>query len=167
MSIGCACDVPGALYSYSFEPNPNWTKLMPSQAEIKAYQDKIIAKYGLREKTAFSTEVLHCEWSGESSLWTLFLHDTVTGRQYMHQCQVLFSAAGQLVEPRPCDVPGHESFRGEIFHSARWNHDVSLAGKNVVIIGNGCRFKYTPSKIMPYNLFQALQLRLSPRLRPR
>ncbi|KAJ6118903.1 hypothetical protein N7471_013523 [Penicillium samsonianum] len=146
---GCACDVPGALYSYSFELNPNWTKLMPSNAEIKAYHDGVIAKYGLREKMVFSTEVLRCVWSGESSLWVLFLQDTITGREYIHQCQVLFSAAGQLVEPRPCDIPGHETFRGEIFHSARWNHNVSLQDKNVVVIGNGCTAAQVVPAIVP------------------
>lgn len=140
---------------------------MPSNAEIKAYHDGVIAKYGLREKMVFSTEVLRCVWSGESSLWVLFLQDTTTGREYIHQCQVLFSAAGQLVEPRPCDIPGHETFRGEIFHSARWNHNVSLEDKNVVVIGNGCKYNTHPLKTTSYNLFQALQLRLFPRLCPR
>ncbi|BDD63132.1 hypothetical protein MAP00_008070 [Monascus purpureus] len=49
-----------------------------------------------------------------------------------------FSAIGVLLEPRPCDIPGASSFKGAIFHSAKWNHDVDLTGKNVVVIGNGC-----------------------------
>jgi cation diffusion facilitator CzcD-associated flavoprotein CzcO len=107
---------------------------------MKKYIDEVIAKYQLLERMVFSTEVLRCVWSDESQMWTIFLKDLKTERQYVHQCQVLFSAAGQLVEPRPCDIPGWKSFHGPLFHSARWNHDVNLANKKVVVIGNGCKF---------------------------
>ncbi|OCL09290.1 FAD/NAD(P)-binding domain-containing protein [Glonium stellatum] len=142
---GCACDVPSALYSYSFELNPDWTKLMPSNREIKAYHDGVIEKYGLRERMVFSTEVLRRAWNEEASLWIMFLQDKNSGRQHTHQCQILFSATGQLVEPRPCDIPGHESFAGDIFHSARWKHDINLKGKNIIVVGNGC----TAAQIVP------------------
>ncbi|KAK2757318.1 hypothetical protein FQN54_004832 [Arachnomyces sp. PD_36] len=142
---GCACDVPSALYSYSFEPNPGWTKLMPSNKEIKEYHDGVIAKYKLREKMAFSTEVVRCVWNGEASCWIMYLQDLKTGREYTHMCQILFSAAGQLAEPRPCDIPGYERFKGRIFHSARWDRSADLKGKNVVVIGNGC----TATQIVP------------------
>ena len=136
---GCACDVPTALYSFSFALNPNWTKLMPSYKEVKAYQDEVIAAYGLRQKMTFSTEVVHCIWREDASRWLMILRDLSTGEEAFHECQVLFAATGPLVKPQPCDIPGASSFNGAMFHSARWNHDVSLEGKRVVVIGNGCR----------------------------
>ncbi|KAE8408568.1 hypothetical protein BDV37DRAFT_296024 [Aspergillus pseudonomiae] len=122
-SLRCACDVPSALYSCSFHPNPRWTKLMPSYKEIKAYQDEAVEAYRQRGKMSFSTEVREYVWREYANLWCLTL----------------------LVEPRPCDIPGAETFRGAIFHSARWRHDVSLEGKKIVVLGKGC----TAAQIVP------------------
>lgn len=86
----------------------------------------------------FSTEALRCEWDEESSLWTVYLQDLKTGEEYTHRCQILFSAVGQLVVPRKCDIPGSEKFNGRILHSAEWDASVDLKDKNVVVLGNGC-----------------------------
>ncbi|KAK5790837.1 hypothetical protein VI817_008124 [Penicillium citrinum] len=142
---GCACDVPSALYSFSFAQNPNWTKLMPSNTEIKDYVDSVVDTYNLRAKMTFGTEVVRSVWRSDASRWLLHLRDLNTGREYTHECQILFAATGQLVKPRPCEIPGIASFHGSIFHSARWDHSVNLEGKNVVVIGNGC----TAAQIVP------------------
>lgn len=136
--VGCGCDVPSALYSFSFAPNPNWTKLMPSNKEIKEYIDDVVDTYNLLPKMSFETEVVRTVWREDANRWLLYLRELKTGREYTHECQILFAATGQLVEPRPCEIPGASDFRGSIFHSARWDHSVDLNGKNVVVIGNGC-----------------------------
>lgn len=112
---------------------------MPPNTEIKAYLDEVIEKYKLREKMVFSTDVLRCVWNEEVSCWIMYLKDVHTGREHTHMCQILFSASGGLVEPRKCDIPGYETFKGHIFHSARWDHSAELKDKNVVVIGNGCK----------------------------
>ncbi|QRD83867.1 putative monooxygenase [Aspergillus flavus] len=142
---GCGCDVPSALYSFSFAPNPNWTKLMPSNKEIKEYIDDVVDTYNLLPKMSFETEVVRTVWREDANRWLLYLRELKTGREYTHECQILFAATGQLVEPRPCEIPGASDFRGSIFHSARWDHSVDLNGKNVVVIGNGC----TAAQIVP------------------
>ncbi|KAL2857329.1 hypothetical protein BJY01DRAFT_137718 [Aspergillus pseudoustus] len=142
---GCACDVPSALYSYSFAQNPKWTKLMPSHEEIKAYQHEVADTYGLRPKMTFRTEVKECYWREDASRWLMVLRNIDTDEIFHHECQILFGATGLLVEPRPCDIPGASTFNGSIFHSARWNHDVSLDGKRVIVVGNGC----TAAQIVP------------------
>ncbi|KAJ5626451.1 Flavoprotein [Penicillium herquei] len=142
---GCACDVPSVLYSFSFAQNARWTKLMPSYREIKQYHDGVTETYSLRDKMIFNKHVDECIWCEESSRWLMIIRDVRTGEIMHHECQILFAATGQLVEPRPCDIPGASSFEGDIFHSARWNHDVSLEGKKVVVIGNGC----TAAQIVP------------------
>ncbi|KAF7593317.1 hypothetical protein BBP40_011697 [Aspergillus hancockii] len=93
----------------------------------------------------FSTEVVKCVWRDDASRWILCLRDLRSGNEYTHECQILFGATGQLVEPRPCDIPGAQDYGGAIFHSARWNHNVNLEDKNVVVIGNGC----TAAQIVP------------------
>ncbi|CZR68093.1 related to flavoprotein involved in K+ transport [Phialocephala subalpina] len=142
---GCACDVPSALYSFSFEQNPSWTKLMPSNEEIRAYTLGVAEKYHLPSKIRFNCDVERCDWLGEGSRWLLRIREKRTGELFLHECQILFSACGQLVEPRELDIPGVERFNGKIFHSARWDHSVNLEGKDVVVIGNGC----TAAQIVP------------------
>lgn len=134
---GCGCDVPSALYSFSFAQNPNWTKLMPSNKEIKEYVDKVVSTYNLLPKMIFGVEVIRSVWREDANRWLLYLRDS-TGREYTHECQILFAATGQLVEPRECEIPGASEFTGNIFHSARWDHSVNLKGKRIVVIGNGC-----------------------------
>ncbi|EFR02388.1 4-hydroxyacetophenone monooxygenase [Nannizzia gypsea CBS 118893] len=142
---GCACDVPSALYSFSFALSPNWTELMPRSEEIREYHEGVADAYNIRDRVSLSTEVVKSVWQEDCSRWLLFLREANTGREFTHECQVLFSAIGLLVKPRECDIPGKESFKGHIFHSARWNHSVSLEGKNVIVIGNGC----TATQIVP------------------
>ncbi|KAL4778298.1 hypothetical protein BJX76DRAFT_148886 [Aspergillus varians] len=142
---GCACDVPSALYSFSFAQNPKWTKAMPSYKEIKTYQHEVADTYGLRENMIFNTEVKECFWREDASRWLMVLRNVATDEMSYHECQILFGATGVLVEPRACDIPGASTFKGSLFHSARWNHDVSLEGKKVVVIGNGC----TAAQIVP------------------
>ncbi|RDH14001.1 FAD/NAD(P)-binding domain-containing protein [Aspergillus niger ATCC 13496] len=132
---GCACDVPSALYSYSFELNPNWSKSMPSFEEIKEYSTRMI----------HSVEVTKCIWKEDANRWLLYLRDVNSGERSTHECQILFAATGRLVEPRPCDTVGAETFSGTLFHSSQWRHDVRLRGQNVIIIGNGC----TAAQIVP------------------
>lgn len=113
---------------------------MPSQKEIKSYQDEVVAEYGLREKMNFCTEVKQCLWREDASRWLLLLRNVDSGEEWAHECQVLFSATGHFAKPRPCNFAGSSSFEGVMFHSAQWDHSVSLEGKRVVVIGNGCEF---------------------------
>ncbi|KAJ4986826.1 monooxygenase [Stagonosporopsis vannaccii] len=142
---GCACDVPSALYSFSFELNPRWTRLMPSNNEIKAYHDGVVSKYDLLKKMRFRTEVTRCLWNETSSTWTMHLVDLDSGKSMIHVCSILFSATGALVNPNPCTIPGNETFEGDIFDSSRWRHNVDLTNKRIVVIGNGC----TAAQIVP------------------
>ncbi|KAF2182322.1 FAD/NAD(P)-binding domain-containing protein [Zopfia rhizophila CBS 207.26] len=142
---GCACDVPSALYSLSYEQNPEWSRVLPTTDEIENYTRKVASKYHLLEKMRFSVDIESCIWQVETSRWRLHVRDIKTGNSFIHECQVLFSAAGQLVHPRELDVQGQNTFKGPIFHSARWRSDVDLTGKDVVIFGNGC----TAAQIVP------------------
>ncbi|KAL0932219.1 ATP-binding cassette [Colletotrichum truncatum] len=142
---GCACDVPSALYSFSFEPNPNWTRVLPPHDELWEYLNDVAKKYELIDKMTFNVNVERCEWMEERKRWQMTIRrnedDTVT----LHECQFLFSATGQLMKPRPIDVPGSEKFKGQIFHSSRWDKNVKIDGQKVVVFGNGC----TASQIIP------------------
>src|SRR4026209_2231179 len=79
-----------------------------------------------------STEVQQARWDGERRTWLL---ETSAGP---HEADVLLTACGQLTIPSVPPIAGLESFDGPAFHTARWRHDVSLAGKRVAVIGTGC-----------------------------
>ena len=128
---GAACDVPSHLYSYSFALNPNWSRSFSPQNEIQDYLRGIAAKYRVADKHVFNTDVTLATWDEPRTRW---LVDTTNGN---FSCDVLVSAVGALAEPALPEIKGIENFRGEVFHSARWNHDAKLAGKRVALIGTG------------------------------
>jgi cation diffusion facilitator CzcD-associated flavoprotein CzcO len=123
---------------------------MPSYQELRLYLNNVAEKYDLSSKMLFSMSVEKCVWREDVGRWLLFVRNLDNDVTFLHECQVLFSATGQLSHPAELDIPGKESFKGDIFHSARWDHNVSLADKNVVLIGNGCAYiPYTPSSSLP------------------
>jgi cation diffusion facilitator CzcD-associated flavoprotein CzcO len=128
---GAACDVPSHLYSYSFALNPNWSRSFSPQDEIQDYLRDVAVRYRVADKHLFNTDVQLATWDEARSRW---LVDTTNGK---FSCNVLVSAVGALAEPALPDIKGIDSFRGEVFHSARWNHDAKLAGKRVALIGTG------------------------------
>ena len=44
---GCACDVPAHLYSFSFAPNPHWSRKYAPQPEIAAYLERCVDDFGI------------------------------------------------------------------------------------------------------------------------
>ncbi|GJJ09077.1 hypothetical protein Clacol_003299 [Clathrus columnatus] len=138
------CDVPIFLYSYSFAQRA-WSKLLPNSNEIRSYISEVVTDYNLEPHMTFQTECEEAIWDKERSLWVLHMRNIVSGNKFVHECRILFSAVGQLSQPRLPDIPGIETFEGESFHSARWKEEVSLDGKDIVVIGNGC----TASQIVP------------------
>src|SRR3954470_18076316 len=107
---GCACDVPSHLYSFSFAPNPDWTRTYSRQPEIRAYLERVAAGVKVR----LNREVQRASWDGER--WEL---QTSPGGV---RARVPASRTGPLVEPKIPGFPGLRDFDGPVFHSARWDH---------------------------------------------
>lgn len=129
---GCACDVPSNLYSFSFAPNPRWSKAFSPQPEIFEYLRGVADTYNLRKHIRFSTEVAEAKFDDATKLWRLAMRDgtSLTAR-------ILVSGQGALTIPAYPNIEGLETFAGKKFHSAEWRDDVSLQGKNVAVIGTG------------------------------
>lgn len=127
----CACDVPSAFYCYSFAPNPAWSHLFAKQPEIKRYAEDTVTRTGIEDAIRFGHELQAAHWNASSALWEL---DTGAG-----PCTARFIivATGPMHEPVTPALPGLETFPGEHFHSARWDHGVDLCGKRVAVIGTG------------------------------
>jgi cation diffusion facilitator CzcD-associated flavoprotein CzcO len=129
---GCGCDVPAHLYSYSFAQNPDWTRTYARQPEILAYLRKVAADRGIDRRIVFDASVTELAWDEAAGRWRLVTED---GRRFTARAVV--SAVGGLHVPKLPSLPGLDTFAGPAFHSARWRHDVELAGKRVAVIGTG------------------------------
>ena len=132
---GCACDVPSPLYSYSFELNPDWSRLFAPQREIWDYLRNCARKYGLDEHISYGSAVERMDWDDRARRWNV---ETVQDGELRQ----LPGAGGGVGGGRaaPSLVPGHPGagrFGGTSFHSARWDHSCDLTGKRVAVIGTG------------------------------
>ncbi|HME46571.1 NAD(P)/FAD-dependent oxidoreductase [Mycobacterium sp.] len=128
---GAACDVPSHLYSYSFALNPGWSRSFSKQSEIQEYIRGIARKYKVLDKHVFGCDVHSAHWDAEHARWE------VQTSQGKFTATIVVSAIGVLCEPALPKIKGIDSFEGEVFHSARWNHDADLTGKRVAVIGTG------------------------------
>jgi cation diffusion facilitator CzcD-associated flavoprotein CzcO len=128
---GCECDVQSALYSFSFEVKPDWSKPYGTQPEILAYMQHVAEKYGLLPHVRLGNGVRRAVWDQPSSTWTLTLDDDDTV-----VADVVVSAIGMFNDLAWPDIEGLDTFAGTLFHSAQWNWDHDLTGERVAVIGS-------------------------------
>ncbi|MDQ4143706.1 MAG: NAD(P)/FAD-dependent oxidoreductase [Actinomycetota bacterium] len=158
---GCQCDVPSHLYSFSFRPNPEWSRTYSTQPEIFAYLDECAREAGVMPHVRFGHEVTSARWDEDAGVWAV---ETSRGTW---TAEVLISANGALAEPAIPDIPGFDDFAGPVVHSAAWDHEVSFQGKRVAVLGTGASaiqiiphlqreakrltvFQRTPAWVMPH-----------------
>jgi cation diffusion facilitator CzcD-associated flavoprotein CzcO len=140
---GCACDVPTALYSYSFAPKPDWSRAFAPQAEIRRYLLDVAAEHGVSDRIRCGADVLDAAWDEGRRRWLL---RTSAGE---YAARVLVSATGPWSEPVIPDLPGLEGFEGKVFHSSRWDHEHELDGAEVAVIGSGASAVQFVPEIQP------------------
>ena len=128
---GCACDVQSHLYSFSFAPNPGWSRSFSPQPEIQAYLQRCARDFGVLPHLRFHHEVTDARWDEGARRWRI---QTTQGPL---TARVLVMAAGALSDPVIPGLPGLEGFQGRAFHSARWDHAYDLRGKRVAVVGTG------------------------------
>ncbi|MBO0865550.1 MAG: NAD(P)/FAD-dependent oxidoreductase [Mycobacterium sp.] len=159
---GAACDVPSHLYSYSFAPNPRWSKTYANQPEILTYLEKVAADHGLDAHLRPNTAITAVRWSDRRRRWTL---TTDHGDDY--DFDIVVSAVGMLDMPHIPDIPGAQKFRGRRFHSSRWDHSRSTAGERVASIGTGASaVQYVPAiagETAHLTVFQRTPIWIAPR----
>lgn len=129
---GLAVDIPSSTYSYSFEPNPYWSRLFAPGAELKKYAEHVADKYDLRSSMRFDTVVTGAVWDEDTKRWNVALEGgaTVSGTY-------LFTATGFLSQPKMPEIDGIESFKGTVIHTTAWDDSAELQGKRIGIIGTG------------------------------
>ncbi|ODV89695.1 hypothetical protein CANCADRAFT_4319 [Tortispora caseinolytica NRRL Y-17796] len=144
---GCGCDVMSHLYSFSFNLNPNWSKELCERDEILQYINDTVDKFGLRKYIHTKIEVESASWNETTNQWDVNLIDLKTGVHFTRSSQILFSCVGAIATPKDIVTPGHETFPGPLFHTARWDDSADLTGKRVAVVGNGCSGSQTVPRI--------------------
>ncbi|MGI5163663.1 flavin-containing monooxygenase [Spirillospora sp. CA-253888] len=128
---GIAVDIPSASYSFSFEPNPDWSRVFAPGDELKRYADRVADKYGLRRHLRLNTRVERADWDEDGHRWRLATSaGEITAR-------FLVTANGVLHQPKRPDIPGLDDFAGKVVHTAEWDPGHDLAGRRVGLIGTG------------------------------
>ncbi len=135
---GVACDIPAHMYTYSFEPNPDWSHRFAHGDEIQAYFERVSEKYGVTPLVRFHEAVTSARYA--DARWTV---KTSQGNTYT--ADFVVCATGILHHPAIPDIEGLDDFKGPKFHTARWDHSVDFKGKTVGIIGTGS----TASQVIP------------------
>ena len=128
---GAACDVPAHLYSLSFAPKADWTRLYARQPEIEAYLHETAARHGLSPLIRLNTRLVRATWDEGAALWRV---ETDRGPIV---ARALVAGMGGLHHPAYPDIPGREDFAGASFHTAAWDHAVDLGAKRVGVVGTG------------------------------
>ncbi len=158
---GAQCDIPSILYSFSFAPNPHWSRLYPLQPEIHDYLRRCAKDFGITPHLRLRHEVRDAAWDDAAAQWR------VRTDRGDWTAQILVGAIGPFSEPAVPDLPGLSRFRGTTFHSSAWNHGHDLVGRRIAVIGTGASavqiipriqpvaerltvFQRTPTWIMPH-----------------
>jgi cation diffusion facilitator CzcD-associated flavoprotein CzcO len=158
---GCACDVPSHLYSFSFAPNPDWSRAFSPQPEIFAYLRSCASHYGILPHIRFEHAVESCSWDEDSQRWR------IATSKGLVTANVLVAAAGAFSEPSVPKLRGLETFEGPAFHSARWDHGADLQGKTVAVVGTGASAIQFVPEIQPNVAKLAVFQRTPPWILPR
>lgn len=134
---GARCDVESLVYSYSFAPEIDaewrWSERYAGQKEIQAYLRFVSERLDLRRDICFERRVVAASFHEETARWTVACDAGLT-----FDARYCVMATGPITIPTLPDIEGIESFRGEMFHTARWPQlEPDFAGKRVGVIGTG------------------------------
>ncbi len=133
---GCRVDTPSLLYSFSFDQDPGWPEHFSPQPALLAYLRGVAERSGLSDRIRTETRVTALRWSEDDAAWQVGI-ERGDGTEETTTAHAVIAAPGLLTVPKVPEIPGQDDFAGPAWHSARWNHDVALAGKRVAVIGTG------------------------------
>jgi cation diffusion facilitator CzcD-associated flavoprotein CzcO len=163
----CACDVPSYLYSFSFEPNPKWSYYFGRQPEIGEYLEYCTDKYNIRRHIQFNTTVTRMNWIEERQLWQVITQSNSQEKVFYARSIIL--GTGALSNAAyPTDIPGIDTFEGEMCHTAEWDKTIDFKNKRVAVVGTGASAIQAIPELQQMGLSQLLVFqRTAPWIIPR
>jgi cation diffusion facilitator CzcD-associated flavoprotein CzcO len=141
---GAECDVQSHLYSFSFEPKPDWSRPYSGQVEIREYVEHVAREHGMLPYCHFNREVESLRWDESAAVWRVVM---ASGQRIA--ARFVISAIGMFNDIALPDVPGLGDFAGTLFHTARWQDGHDLAGERVALIGSAASAVQTAPEIAP------------------
>lgn len=135
---GARCDSDSTVYCYSDRFDPElaatwrWSERYPEQKEIQRYIAKATDDNNLRDMITFKTRVESAEYDEDAHVWVIKTDGGETVR-----ARFLLPAIGALTKPNIINLPGQDSFKGEIHHTARMPENFDMTGRKVAVIGAG------------------------------
>ena len=186
---------PSALYSFSFAPLYTNQTLYPTGSDFVKYLHGVAAKYQITDKIQLETDVTELRYIDREEEWEVTLSYLAPGmgdlseaqrqekvanegrksvylKQEKVRAKIVLSCVGILVEPNtwPTNIPGRETFRGRILHSARWQDDIDFRDKDIVVLGSGCSAAQVVPSLLeePFSVNSVTQImRTAPWVMPR
>jgi cation diffusion facilitator CzcD-associated flavoprotein CzcO len=134
---GVACDIPSHLYTYSWDPNPNWSHYFAYGPEIQRYFEGFVERHGSKKYMKLNTKIVDARWDEEEGRWWIGLENRISKERTEDWCHVLVNGSGILNNWKWPEIEGLHDFQGSLMHSAKWNHGVDFEGKTVGVIGTG------------------------------
>lgn len=153
---GVACDTQSHHYSFSFAPNPDWSRRFAPGAEIHAYLRDVARRFGILDKIRFGCQASELRFDANRRIWH------VQAGQERFRARAVVTATGQLTEPAVPALPGLSDFAGPVLHTARWDADFRAEGRRVGVIGSGA----SAIQLVPELAAQAAHLTLFQRSAP-
>ncbi|KAL2825087.1 hypothetical protein BDW59DRAFT_180025 [Aspergillus cavernicola] len=134
---GVRCDIPAHVYQSGFSPNTQWTEEFAQGHEIRDYWQGIARKYDVYKYLRSQQKVERAEWFADKGKWKVTVRDLKDDTVYEEELDVVLNAIGHFNAWKLPDYPGINDFKGPLFHSSNWDHNVDLNGKRIALIGNG------------------------------
>ena len=149
---GCACDVPSHAYTYAFALNADWPQYLSESDDIFRYLTRVVDCFELRKFMRFNSVVQRCDWNEEEGIWHVEIQDALSGEVFRDTCHILIGANGLLNDWKfPEEVEGLHSFKGNLFHTARWPDSYGpeqWAKDRVAVLGSGASAIQTVVRIL-------------------
>ncbi len=144
---GCGVDTPNHFYSFSFEPDHEWSEFFAKRDELWRYFERVADKYGLRDRIRFGREVESATFDETTGKWQVIAHGP--GGKETHEADLFITAVGFLNRPKLPEIEGRETFKGPAFHTAQWDQSFDWRGKRVALIGTGASGHQVGPSIAP------------------
>lgn len=152
---GVACDIPSHIYQFLWALNPDWSDFYADGQEIFQYFINTAKKFDLEQHIRSNHLVTHAQWDDAKSIWKVRVLDHTTGEEIEDWCHFLVNGAGFLNHWQWPAIPGIETFRGTLLHSAQWDQQAQLSGKRLAVIGNGSSGIQLVTALQPGKLNQS------------
>lgn len=133
---GAACDVPAHIYTFMFEPNPDWSSFYVGAKEILGYITRTTNKYNLDKHVQFESRITKVAWDDDAGKWDITTSKK-DGSQSVEQADIFVDGSGLLNKWNYPDIKGLSDFKGHLVHTVSWDENHSYAGERVAVIGNG------------------------------